>query len=85
MDMDEVEKGRWVCRDLKNLKVGIKGLDTVEMINATIDKYREGRRLMMGSGSQSTITVDDSIEARLAKHLLQFESLETIWFGTKIW
>ncbi|KAF9429396.1 hypothetical protein BGZ76_001360 [Entomortierella beljakovae] len=105
MDMDEVEDGQWVCRNLKDHKVGIKGLDTIEKINATIDKYREGRRLMLGTESESkesksteseskesestesddTELPDDPIEVRVARHLLQFDNLETIWLGTKIW
>ncbi|KAF9434016.1 hypothetical protein BGZ76_008678 [Entomortierella beljakovae] len=112
MDMNEVEKGQWVCRNLKDLKMGIKGLDTIEKINATIDKYREGKRLILITESESkesksteseskesesteseskelesTESKDtgDPIEVRVARHLLQFDNLETIWLGTKIW
>ncbi|KAF9434018.1 hypothetical protein BGZ76_008680 [Entomortierella beljakovae] len=85
MDMDDVEEGQWACKNLKDLKVRIKGLDTKEKIDKTIDMYRNEKRLMLSSGDKRETLLDDSIEARVARHLLQFEKLETIWIGTKTW
>ncbi|KAK3845410.1 MAG: hypothetical protein J3R72DRAFT_418446 [Linnemannia gamsii] len=38
-----------------------------------------------GEGEEGMSLLDRSIEARVARHLLQFEKLETIWLGYKTW
>lgn len=40
MDMDVVEMGEWVCKDLKRLRIRIKGLDTRDRILETIALWR---------------------------------------------
>ncbi|KAF9922118.1 hypothetical protein FBU30_007807 [Linnemannia zychae] len=44
MDMDDIEEGEWVCKDLKKLRIRIKGLDTPETITKAIELWRSGVR-----------------------------------------
>ncbi|KAG0283538.1 hypothetical protein BGZ96_012057 [Linnemannia gamsii] len=37
------------------------------------------------SSGSSLVSLDKSIEARVARHLLKFEKLETVWLGYKTW
>ncbi|KAG0277225.1 hypothetical protein BGZ95_006297, partial [Linnemannia exigua] len=40
MDMDVVESGEWKCKDLRKLRIRVKGLDTKEKILRTIALWR---------------------------------------------
>ncbi|KAF9994327.1 hypothetical protein BGZ79_000919 [Entomortierella chlamydospora] len=86
MDLDEIEQIPWVCEGLEDLKVRIKGLDTRDMIEGAISKWRVGRK-ERGSGDiiEDPVDQDQSIEARVARHLLRFKNLSTVWLGSKIW
>ncbi|KAF9134233.1 hypothetical protein BGW39_007704 [Mortierella sp. 14UC] len=92
MDMDDVERGRWVCKDLTTLRIRIKGLDTEEKIVRTIGLWRAGCRRRwqekaMGFPEPETKEdkTDNSIEARVAHHLLKFDKLLSVWLGYKTW
>ncbi|KAF9131559.1 hypothetical protein BGX30_013048 [Mortierella sp. GBA39] len=87
MDMDTVEEEEWVCRGLRHLRVRIRGLDTKEKIDWTLNLWKEGRKRKDEedttlSESQMSEAKDTSIEARVARHLLAFENLEAVWLGT---
>ncbi|KAF9134240.1 hypothetical protein BGW39_007711 [Mortierella sp. 14UC] len=92
MDMDEVEKGEWVCKDLKSLRIRIKGLDTEEKILKAIAMWRKGcwRRWQDRAGTpvgeEGRLDANDmSIEARVARHLLNFDKLWWVWLGYQTW
>ncbi|KAH7047678.1 hypothetical protein BKA57DRAFT_463108 [Linnemannia elongata] len=98
MDMDVVEMGEWVCKDLRRLRVRVKGLDTRERILETIGLWRREWRArrdnlpstLSGSDSNSYPVNGEqqngmSIEERLVRHLLKLEKLEIIWLGCQDW
>ncbi|KAF9134231.1 hypothetical protein BGW39_007702 [Mortierella sp. 14UC] len=92
MNMDEVESGEWVCKNLKTLRVRIRDLDTREKILKVIALWRKGcwRRWQKQAGVPEE-TVDEqeetdmSIEARVARHLLKFDKLWKVWLGYQTW
>ncbi|KAG0203134.1 hypothetical protein BGX28_004504 [Mortierella sp. GBA30] len=103
MDMDDVESVDWACKDLSELRVRIKGLDTAEKIDDALDLWKKRRlhekasvpninAFSTNAGLMSIVMgVDDveaestSIEARVARHLLRFDRLTTVWLGTSVW
>ncbi|KAK3827983.1 MAG: hypothetical protein J3Q66DRAFT_409126 [Benniella sp.] len=89
MDMDDVEKTKWGCRDLEELHIRVRGLDTEQKIDRAIQLWKEGRMAIKEKRANceqespsaslqvdSAIPPDDnSIEARVARHLLKLENL----------
>ncbi|KAF9364680.1 hypothetical protein BGX34_000781 [Mortierella sp. NVP85] len=99
MDMDDIEMTDWGCHDLEELSIRVKGLDTKGKIDRAIQLWKEGRitirekQLMdvqMASSSTNPqlesiiLAGDNSIEARVAKHLLKFKKLREVWLGWKV-
>jgi len=98
MDMDDVEKTKWGCRDLEELHIRVRGLDTEQKIDRAIQLWKEGwmainkKRVNCEQGLPSmslpldsvTPPDDNSIEARVARHLLKFENLREVWLGWKV-
>ncbi|KAG0061485.1 hypothetical protein BGZ89_011408 [Linnemannia elongata] len=92
MDMDDVEAEEWACKNLMTLRMRIKGLDTAEKILKVIALWRKGcwRRWQKKAGtlmatSEKEDETDMSIEARVARHLLKFDRLWTVWLGYQTW
>ncbi|KAF9930119.1 hypothetical protein FBU30_000869 [Linnemannia zychae] len=44
MEMDDIEGGEWVCKDLKKLRIRVYGLNTKESILRTVELWRKGCR-----------------------------------------
>ncbi|KAF9910606.1 hypothetical protein EC991_006165 [Linnemannia zychae] len=97
-DMDVIECKEWACKDLRKLRMRVKGLDTKEQILRAIALWRAGcwRRRQKKAAGPSAITpeeqlkedqleADQSIEARVARHLLKFEQLHCVWLGYQTW
>ncbi|KAF8947964.1 hypothetical protein BGZ47_007102 [Haplosporangium gracile] len=91
MNMDIVKPSEWTCKDLKTLCVTIKHLDTKEKILKTIALWRAGCRrhwqekvglLMIVKVQDET---DQSIGARVARHLIKFDKLSRVWLGYQTW
>ncbi|KAG0220517.1 hypothetical protein BGX31_010925 [Mortierella sp. GBA43] len=97
MNMDDIEKAPWSCHNLKTLCIRISGLDTKEKIHRAIQLWDKARTSMMDeeekeeeefANTQEDMVLlpsDKSIEARVARHLLNFDKLRTVWLGWKIW
>lgn len=86
MNVDEIEQAPWLCTDLEYLAVRIQGLDTREKVEGVIVRWREGRKQRkLGLTVEAPVEEDGSIEARVARHLLRFKSLSTVWLGSKMW
>ncbi|KAG0380666.1 hypothetical protein BGX24_006382 [Mortierella sp. AD032] len=94
MDMDVVESGEWACKDLRKLRIRVKGLDTKEKILRAIALWRAGcwRRwqeqatgIKAAVEEEKQLMVNQSIEARVARHLLKFEQLWWVWLGYQTW
>ncbi|KAF9120934.1 hypothetical protein BGW39_010977 [Mortierella sp. 14UC] len=99
MDMDEVEQAEWACKDLKTLRIRVKGLNTKERIFKAIALWRKGcwRRRRVKAVETTTIggsmellvdqqdMLDYPLEARVARHLLKFQKLENVWLGYQTW
>jgi hypothetical protein len=81
MDMDIVEEETWACIGLQHLRARIRGLDTKDKIDQSLDLWKEGKQ--KSQEQKETKAKDTSIEARVARHLLSFEELETVWLGTR--
>ncbi|KAG0209839.1 hypothetical protein BGX33_005296 [Mortierella sp. NVP41] len=93
MDMDEVEKGEWACKDLHSLRVRVKGLDTKDKILKAVALWRAGcRRRWQEEVAEGFVVMDVeqnetdlSIEARVARYLVKFDKLEKVWLGYQTW
>ncbi|KAG0371196.1 hypothetical protein BGZ54_008936, partial [Gamsiella multidivaricata] len=96
MEMDHVEESEWACKQLQQLRVRIRGLDTKEKVNRALELWREGmekdetdlmdeegKEVVDGSNESHVKKEDTSIEARVAKHLLKFDELKEVWLGTR--
>lgn len=90
MEMDAVERGEWTCKGLRTLRVRVMGLDTKDRILKAIELWRAGcrRRSQEKAGTmmvKEEDVMDMPIEARVARHLLKFERLSSVWLGYKTW
>jgi hypothetical protein len=92
MNMNEVNMGEWACKDLRALHIRVKDLDTEDKIPKTIALWRKGcwRRWQKKAGAPIPVEanqepMDNSIEARVARHLLKFEKLWSVWLGYQTW
>ncbi|KAF9364667.1 hypothetical protein BGX34_000768 [Mortierella sp. NVP85] len=89
MNMDDIEKTRWGCHDLEALYIRVQGLDTKEKIDRAIQLWQEERIVIKKgqiTGRQELSVIpagDNSIEARVARHLLKFKKLQWVWLGGK--
>lgn len=93
MNMDDIEDVKWTCHNLKKLDIRIQGLNTKEKIDRAIQLWIAARNARKhtdeaqtsSSGADTTIPEsDNSIEARVARHLLKFKKLRSVWLGWKI-
>ncbi|KAG0214698.1 hypothetical protein B0O80DRAFT_447151 [Mortierella sp. GBAus27b] len=99
MDMDEIEKTPWSCIRLRSLYIRIRGLNTKGKIDRAIKLWIEHRNGMReaenimevgeamevdSSYNVATLLNEDSIEARVARHLGKFKDLKELWLGHKI-
>ncbi|KAF9899370.1 hypothetical protein EC991_008994 [Linnemannia zychae] len=80
-DLEKIGKHRLRCSDLRELRLRIQGFDTPEDIDRCIMQLCAWRRSCDDAETQFKET--DSISTRVARHLLQFKKLTTVWFGTK--
>ncbi|KAF9299870.1 hypothetical protein BGZ74_008557 [Mortierella antarctica] len=86
MDVYDVEQAPWSCTDLEELAVRFQGLDTREKIEGVIVRWKEGRKQRrLGLTVDAPVEEDGSIEARIARRLLHFNNLSTVWLGSKVW
>ncbi|KAG0013426.1 hypothetical protein BGZ82_002143, partial [Podila clonocystis] len=86
MDVNEMEQVPWQCTDLEELEVRIQGLDTREKIESVIAQWKEGRKQRKQELTVETpVEKDGSTEARVARYLLRFNNLRTVWLGSKVW
>ncbi|CAO3568619.1 unnamed protein product [Mortierella alpina] len=81
MEMDVVEEEKWACIGLRHLRVRIRGLDTKDKIDRSLNLWKEGKQ--EPQQQKVTKTKDTSTEARTARHLLAFKKLEAVWLGTR--
>ncbi|KAG0220947.1 hypothetical protein BGX31_010348 [Mortierella sp. GBA43] len=89
MSMDDIEKAEWACQKLKILYFRVQGLNTKEKIDRAIQLWMEARiprrKKRASKNRHKTIpNSDNSIEARVARHLLKFKKLREVWLGYKI-
>ncbi|KAF9081213.1 hypothetical protein BGX27_005022, partial [Mortierella sp. AM989] len=91
MDMDRVEESDWICDGIEEIRTRIRGLDTKEKIDRALQLWVDGRKVKnkmnITAGDkksiQEEVVVDTSIESRVAKHLLKFDNLSSVWLGTR--
>ncbi|KAG0220519.1 hypothetical protein BGX31_010927 [Mortierella sp. GBA43] len=90
MNMDDIEDVKWTCHNLKKLDIRIQGLNTKEKIDRAIQLWIAARNARKhtdeaqtsSSGADTTIPEsDNSIEARVARHLLKFKKLRSVIYG----
>ncbi|KAF9094685.1 hypothetical protein BGX27_001383 [Mortierella sp. AM989] len=89
-EMDHVERFPWICKNLSHLAIRIDGLDTKESILEVIEIWRKARLARRKGDLSELDTIINScnsmtIKDRAARHLLQFEKLDTLWLGHKTW
>ncbi|KAF9134227.1 hypothetical protein BGW39_007698 [Mortierella sp. 14UC] len=85
MDIDDIERGEWVCKDLRELRIRAKDLDTKSKILGAIALWHAGcwRRWQAKAGGPEVfdeqVSLDQPVEARVARHRLKFDKLWTVW------
>ncbi|KAF9094686.1 hypothetical protein BGX27_001384 [Mortierella sp. AM989] len=89
-EMDHVERFPWICKNLSHLAIRIDGLDTKESILEVIEIWRKARLARRKGDLSELDTIINSCNSmtfkdRAARHLLQFEKLDTLWLGHKTW
>lgn len=89
-EMDHVERFPWICKNLSHLAIRIDGLNTKKSILEVIEIWRKARLARRKGDLSELDTIIDScnsmtIKDRAARHLLQFEKLDTLWLGHKTW
>ncbi|KAG0217760.1 hypothetical protein BGX33_009639 [Mortierella sp. NVP41] len=91
MEIGEIEMSEWACKNLRTLRIRIKGLDTKDKILKTIALWRAGcwRHWQKATGDPGSVDEqgksNQSIEARVARHLLKFDKLGKVWLGYQTW
>ncbi|KAG0296144.1 hypothetical protein BGZ97_004625 [Linnemannia gamsii] len=80
-EIERVESRKWVCKDLRELRVRFKGLDTPNEIDGCLKQLCSMRQ--SGVTSLAQPMAPDAIVTRIAHHLLQFKQLRTVWLGSK--
>ncbi|KAF9150175.1 hypothetical protein BGX21_005753 [Mortierella sp. AD011] len=99
MDMDHVEEEEWICKGIQHLRARIRGFDTKEKISKALQLWKEGRKKKNSKiegeecmdEDEADQTIDSHlaeakeipIEIRVARHLLKFDDLDTVWLGTR--
>ncbi|KAF9434952.1 hypothetical protein BGZ76_007148 [Entomortierella beljakovae] len=85
MDMDDIEKGEWICDGLEELHIRIRGLDTKDAISRALQLWVDWREMGKVSPSLANVLVCNrekhSLEERVARHLLKFKKLDSVWLG----
>ncbi|KAF9980397.1 hypothetical protein BGZ65_005155 [Modicella reniformis] len=98
MNIDDIEEATWECYSLERLHIRVHGLNTKKKIDRAIHLWTEGRiairkkqtndeEMPTLSDSQLYAVIpqcNNSIEARVARHLLKFSKLQKVWLGWKI-
>ncbi|KAF9969392.1 hypothetical protein BGZ65_011987 [Modicella reniformis] len=98
MNINDIEEATWGCYSLETLYIRIHGLNTKEKIDRAIQLWIEGRIAIRKKRTNDKETptpsdsqlysviprADNSIEARVARHLLKFKKLHQVWLGWKI-
>ncbi|KAF9364681.1 hypothetical protein BGX34_000782 [Mortierella sp. NVP85] len=85
MQMKDIEKTNWICHDLGSLRIRIQGLDTKEKVDRSLQLWRDERVAIRAKRESIIPASDNSIEARVARHLLKFKKLRDVWLGWKVW
>ncbi|KAF9900049.1 hypothetical protein EC991_007965, partial [Linnemannia zychae] len=80
MDMDVVEEEEWACTGLQHLRVRVRGLDTKDKIDRTLNLWKEWNQEL---GSHKDEEEDSSMEVRVARYLFLFVDLRQVWLGTR--
>ncbi|KAH7055023.1 hypothetical protein BKA57DRAFT_240742 [Linnemannia elongata] len=80
MDMEIVEEETWACIGLQHLRVRIRGLDTKDKIDRSLNLWKDGKQ--ESQQQKEAAAKNTSIEARVASHLLAFKKLKAVWLGT---
>ncbi|KAF9980396.1 hypothetical protein BGZ65_005154 [Modicella reniformis] len=98
MNINDIEEANWRCYNLESLYIRVHGVNTKEKIDRAMQLWTDGRiairKKQMNAEKRPTIsnsqlyTVilqgDNSIEARVARHLLKFNKLQKVWLGWKV-
>ncbi|KAI8606178.1 hypothetical protein EDD21DRAFT_361704 [Dissophora ornata] len=80
LDMDMAEQATWACSDLETLCIKIRDLDTVEHVERTLQMWVDGRDPVQMVDTE----MENSLEARVARHLLRFKNLRQVWLGCRM-
>ncbi|KAG0302046.1 hypothetical protein BGZ98_007829 [Dissophora globulifera] len=86
MDMDHVEEEEWACKGLQQLRVRFKDLNTQEKVATALQLWTEGRNKSGGDGDDLTHGEHETdLQMRVARHLLKFKRLHSVWLGTHVY
>ncbi|KAF9123323.1 hypothetical protein BGW39_009108 [Mortierella sp. 14UC] len=77
LDIGTVKRHHWSCRDLRELRVRFKGLESGEDIGRCAKQVYAWRQ------TGSMLPVDGTIVSRVSHYLIQFTQLSVVWMGTK--
>ncbi|KAF8939891.1 hypothetical protein EDD21DRAFT_361694 [Dissophora ornata] len=88
MDIEDIEKTKWGCGNLEDLYLRIDGLDTQETIDQAVQLWIDAKHRIRSTGpaspSSDSLQEDSSLAARVARHLLKFPKLRSVWLGNGV-
>ncbi|KAF9127949.1 hypothetical protein BGW39_005460 [Mortierella sp. 14UC] len=82
-EMDSVEKFRWRCRDLEQLRVQFKDLNKPQDVDLCLQQVCDWRRFGIAGSAMTKLKDENELSTRVVQHLLQFQQLSVVWLGTK--
>ena len=89
MDIAEIEKAGWSCDKLETLHIKIRGLGSMDQIDQVLQMWLSGKNKRKRKDSNDLhdemVLAPDTIETRVARHLLKFERLSSVCLGTKFY
>ncbi|KAF9099856.1 hypothetical protein BGX29_006907 [Mortierella sp. GBA35] len=82
-EMEAIEKHKWVCKDLKGLRIRILRLESVQNIDGCLKQVELLRRAGLPPTTTRPEKILGTTSSRVSHHLLQFKKLTTVRLGSK--
>ncbi|KAF9127948.1 hypothetical protein BGW39_005459 [Mortierella sp. 14UC] len=82
-EIDEIENHDWVCADLRELRICVRGLTSAQNVEACLKQVCVQRRACGADVTRPR--KEETTVGRVAQHLLQFKHLKTVCLGTQVY
>ncbi|KAF9900750.1 hypothetical protein EC991_006923 [Linnemannia zychae] len=78
-DIEAIEARPWVCKDLRELRLRVKDLDSAPLVHRSVKQLCDWR--LAGTAAFLQPIDTDSIAIRVSRHMIKFKQLRVVWFG----